>query len=78
MTPEQRTYHAKELATNPVLAEVMTELETAAIDAMTFAKPGEHDVRQAVAAELRALRAFRDRLNALSTVPRDTTRKSYA
>ena len=43
MTPEQRAYHAKELATNPVLAEVMAELEAAAIDAMTFAKPGDHD-----------------------------------
>lgn len=68
MTPEQRASHLRDLRNNPVLAEIIAGIEAAAIDAITFARPAEHDVRQAHASELRAIRAFRD------TIMTDDTR----
>jgi hypothetical protein len=78
MTPEQRTYHARELRDNPVLAEIIARIEAEAIDVMTFAKPPDHDTRQAAAAELRAIRNFRDAVRTMADPPAMKTRTSVA
>jgi len=68
MTPEQRRSWALQLQENPVLAETLDELEFVAITAITIAEPSAHDVRQAKAAELRAIRDLHDRIRDLAIV----------
>lgn len=65
MTPEQRASHARDLLNNPVLNEALDNIEAAAVNAMAFAAPADHDTRQAKAAEVRAVRDIR---SALQTV----------
>ncbi len=66
MTPEQKVAAARDLQENPLYALLMDELEMSAINACVNAKPVEHDERAAAAAEVRAIRNFRRKLNLLT------------
>ena len=78
MTPEQRMSHARELLANPVFDEVTKGLIEAAFTTLIRAAASDHDMRQAKAAELRAIDDFGGTLKALATAPVENRVKSVA
>lgn len=78
MTPEQRASHAREAMANPILAEVLKNMLDDAVAALAYASAGDHDLRQAKAAEIRATRDIQDRLSSIATVSHETRVKSFA
>lgn len=63
MRDEERIAYAQMLQDNPLLHEILEQIETAAIDACINAKPTDEATRGAYAAEVRAVRNFRRKLN---------------
>lgn len=65
MTPEQKTAAARNLIENPLTLLLLHEMEQDAVDAIIGAKLTDDAKRAAYAAEVRAIRNFRDTLNLL-------------
>lgn len=63
MTPAERLAGARNLLDSPLFHELVTELETNAINACVYADPTDDAKRAAYAAEVRAIRKFRSKLN---------------
>lgn len=78
MTPEQRMSHARELLANPLFDEVTKDLIQAAFTTLIRAAANDHDLRQAKAAELRAIDDFVGTLRAIATAPAESRVKSVA
>lgn len=78
MTPEQRASHAREAMANPILAEVLKNMLDDAVAALAYASAGDHDLRQAKAAEIRVARAIRTQLQSIADLSADTRVKSIA
>lgn len=57
---------ARALRDNPLFTLLLDEIETAAINACVNAKATDHEARAAHAAEVRAIRNLRSKLNHLS------------
>jgi hypothetical protein len=73
MTPEQKASWALQLSENALLALILTGMEAEAVTFIVNAEPQAHDMRQAKAAELRAIRTIRDTIAAhiaISAPPR--------
>lgn len=66
MTPEDRRRAAQTILEVPFFHQLWDEIEQAAINACIHAKYDDHEGRQAHAAEARAIRRVRQRLEALS------------
>lgn len=66
MTDEERRHAAQALLAIPYFHELWNEIEQAAINACINADYGDHEKRQAQAAEARAIRRVRQRLVDLS------------
>ncbi|MEX2741095.1 hypothetical protein AB3480_06560 [Rhizobium mongolense] len=66
MRDEEKSAAARALLDNPLFHLLMDDIETAAINGCVHAKPTDHDARAAYAAEVRAIRNFRSKLNHLS------------
>jgi hypothetical protein len=64
MTPDERRSLAEQITTNPLFHETLSVLETAAIDRGVYAPMTDDDTRAAAMAEIRAIRAFRQHLEA--------------
>jgi hypothetical protein len=65
MRDEVKRAEARALLDNPLFNLLMDEIETAAINGCVNAKPTDHEARAAYAAEVRAIRNFRSKLNYL-------------
>lgn len=65
MKPEERKAAARDLLENPLTLLILAEMEQSAVDTIISADPRDHDKRAAFAAEARAVREFRDKLNQL-------------
>ena len=65
MRPEERVACARAMQDNPLFGELMDELEKAAIDQCVNAKPADNETRAAMAAEVRAIRKFRQSIRIL-------------
>lgn len=66
MTPERKKALARALHDNELLPIILDEIETAAINKCVGADPVDHETRAAMAAEVRAIRNFRRKLNAIT------------
>ena len=65
MTPSERRAAAQQITASPLYTEIMAQLEADAIDRGVYAPITDNDMRQAAMAEVRAIRAFRQNLEAL-------------
>ncbi|MBX5206697.1 hypothetical protein [Rhizobium sp. NZLR11] len=65
MTPAEKTAQARSLLDTPLFHALWDEMEAAAINACIYADPKDDEKRGAYAAEARAIRNFRSKLNAL-------------
>jgi hypothetical protein len=65
MTPERRIASARALLDDELFNALMDEFEASAIDAAIYAKPTDHDARQAACAEAKAIRDLRSKLAAI-------------
>jgi len=65
MTPSERKAAAEQITASPLYTEIMEQLEANAIDRGVWAPITDNDMRQAAMAEVRAIRAFRQNLEAL-------------
>lgn len=66
MTDEERRHAAQAILEFPLFVQLWDELEQVAINACLLAKYDDHEGRQAHAAEARAIRRVRQRLEALA------------
>lgn len=66
---------ARDILAVPLFDELMNELEQAAMNACIYAKYDDHEARQAHAAEARAVRNLRSRLEAISQEGQSSGRK---
>jgi hypothetical protein len=66
MTDEDRRRAAQTALEIPFFHELWDELEQAAINACIFAKNTDHETRQAYAAEARAIKQVRQRLESIA------------
>lgn len=64
LSTEARIAGARELSDNKYFQTLLEEQEKAAIDMMVYAKPDDHETRQAEAAFVRAVRNLRARIAA--------------
>ena len=78
MTPEQRASHARELLANPVFDEVTKAVIEAAFATLIRADAKDHDLRQAKAAELRAIDDLIGTIRAIATPVTRAAVKSVA
>jgi hypothetical protein len=65
MTDAEKVAQARALLDVPLFHVLWDEMEKAAVDACIFADPKDDEKRHAYAAEARAIRNFRSKLNAL-------------
>ena len=65
MTGEDRRALAEQILNNALMAEIMGKLEKEAVDRCVYAPMADHEARQAAAAEVRAIRSFRQNCEAL-------------
>jgi hypothetical protein len=65
MSEKEKIAQARSLVDNPLFQEFWAEMENQAIDACVYADPTDHDKRAAFAAEARAIRNFRSKLNVI-------------
>lgn len=63
MTNDERAALARSILDNPLTAVLLDEMEISAINLCVNARPQDHDGRAAYAAEVRAIRDFRRKLN---------------
>lgn len=61
-----RAAAARDILAVPLFHELFAELETAAVNACVYADHTDHEKRQAMAAEVRAIRNLRNRIEAIS------------
>lgn len=61
-----RAAAARDILSIPLFNDLMNELEQAAINSCLNAKYDDHEARQAFAAEARAVRRLRNRIEAIS------------
>lgn len=66
MRQEEKTAAARALLDNPLFHILMDEIEANAVNACVTAAPTDHDARAAGAAEVRAIRTLRRKLNHLT------------
>lgn len=66
MRDAEKIAAARELLSNPLFHLLMDDIETAAVNTCVNAKPADHETRAAGAAEVRAIRTLRSKLNHLS------------
>jgi hypothetical protein len=78
MTDEDRRHAAQAVLEIPFFSQLWDELEQAAINACIYAKNTDHEARQAFAAEARAVRTVRSRLESLSKGQSSGGRKAPA
>lgn len=78
MTPEQHVSHARELLNNPLLQALAEAVEADAVNQLVIAEPGEHDKRQRLASEIRAIRAFVATIESIAAGATERTVKSVA
>lgn len=64
MTQDDRAALAEQIAKNPLVSIILSELEQSAVDRCINAAMTDHETRSAAAAEVRAIRAFRSKLEA--------------
>ncbi len=62
MSHEERQNLAKSILENPLFEVFMAEMEAMSVNQIVAAKGPDHEARQAIAADIRAIRAFRQRL----------------
>lgn len=67
MTDAEKIAAARELLNNPITEFILMELEMGAVNACVNAPVKDHEARAAHAAEVRAIRSFRGKLNALTS-----------
>jgi hypothetical protein len=65
VTNEQRVARARALLDDDLFIALMDEFEASAFDAAVYAKPADHDARQAACAEAKAIRDFKAKLAAI-------------
>lgn len=65
MRPEEKVAWARAMLDNPLFTELMDEMEKTAVDQCVNAKPTDHETRAAMAAEVRAIRKFRQKITGL-------------
>lgn len=65
MTNEQRIARARSLMDDELFIALMDEFEASAFDAAVYAKPADHEARQAACAEAKAIRDLRGKLAAI-------------
>jgi hypothetical protein len=65
MTNEQRVARARALMDDELFIALMNEFEASAFDAAVYAKPADHEARQAACAEAKAIRDLRGKLAAI-------------
>lgn len=65
MRPEEKVACARAMLDNPLFALLMDEMEKTAVDQCVNAKPIDHETRAAMAAEVRAIRKFRQKMTSL-------------
>lgn len=70
MNTDRQRVHARQLVNNPVFLQVLNDMERAEIDRVIHAEINDHETRQNAAAEVRAIRSFRDRVSALAADPK--------
>lgn len=66
MTEDDRRRAAQAVLDIPFFHQLWDELEQAAINGCIFAKHDDHETRQAYAAEARAIKRVRDRLESIA------------
>jgi len=64
VTDEDRRALAEQILNNALMAEIMGKLEKEAVDRCVYAPMADHEARQAAAAEVRAIRSFRQNCEA--------------
>lgn len=69
MNDDERRRAAQAILDIPLFNEIWDDLERAAINATLHADYADHEKRQAHAAEARAIRRVRERLNSLAKQP---------
>lgn len=62
MRPEERAAFARAMIENPLFTQIMNDMEKHAVDHCVMAKPEDHETRAAMAAEVRAIRKFRQKI----------------
>ena len=65
MRPEEKVACARAMLDNPLFGLLMDEMEKSAVDQCVNAKPVDHETRAAMAAEVRAIRKFRQKMTSL-------------
>lgn len=65
ISTQDRIAQATNLINTPLFHELWDEMEQAAINGCIHAKPTDHETRAAFAAEARAIRNFRGKLNVI-------------
>jgi hypothetical protein len=78
MTPERRIACARALLDDELFNALMDEFEASAIDAAIYAKPTDHDARQAACAEVKAIRDLRSKLAAIVREAKSTAKDAPA
>lgn len=78
MTDDDRRRAAQSALEIPFFNELWNELEQAAINACIFAKNTDHEARQAYAAEARAIKQVRQRLESIANGQSGVGRKAPA
>jgi len=66
---------ARAILSIPLYAELMDELEAAAVNAAVYAKYDDHEARQAHLAQARAIRDLRSRIEVISKEDQSGDRK---
>lgn len=64
MNREERQYHAQELLKNPLFSELCETLEKDAVNRCVAARYDDHEARVTAAADIRAIRTFRQNCEA--------------
>lgn len=78
MTDDDRKRAAQAVLEIPFFVQLWDELEQAAVNACIFAKPTDHEARQAYAAEARAIKQVRQRLESIAHGQSSVGRKAPA
>jgi hypothetical protein len=78
MTDEDRRHAAQAVLEIPFFTHLWSELEQAAVNACIFADNTDHETRQAFAAEARAIKQVRQRLESIANGQSGAGRKAPA
>jgi hypothetical protein len=78
MTDAEKVAQARAILDMPLFHTLWTELEDAAVNACIFADPKDDEKRHAYAAEARAIKNFRSKLNALVSEANQTRKGAPA